>query len=194
MRKVTPDELLDLAAYESARPRLRDAVIAHKRRRRVLLGPEMSLLFEDHDTVLHQIHEMLRAERIQDPDAVRAEVDTYNDLIAPRAALLATLMIEVEHPAVREARRRELLGLDDALHLELGGARIPAAFDAEGRFDDRIAVVRFVTFALPPDGRARLLDLASPARLVCTHPRYGYTADLAEETRHALAEDLAPDA
>lgn len=190
MRKVTPDELLDLAAYEAARPAMRAEIIAHKKRRRVLLGPEMSLVFEDHATVRHQVQEMLRAERITDPAAVQAEVDTYNDLIAPDGALLATLMIEVEDPAVRDMRRADLDGIDDALALELGDLRVPAVFDPTGRGQGRTAVVRYVSFALPADGRARLLDLAQPARLASSHPRYGYSVTLSEETRRALAADL----
>ena len=44
------------------------------------------------------------------------------------------------------------------------------------------------------DGRARMLDLTAPARVVCTHPRYGYAAELTPETRASLAVDLAPEA
>lgn len=190
MRKVSSDDLLDLASYEAARPALRAELIAHKKRRRVLLGPEMSLVFEDHHTVKHQVHEMLRAEKINDPLAVQAEVDTYNDLIAPDGSLLATLMIEVEDPAVRDMRRSDLAGIDDALFIELGDARAPGVFDPLGRGDGRTAVVRYVSFALPADGASRLLNLSQPARLVCAHPRYGYSAVLSEETRRSLAKDL----
>lgn len=194
MQPLTPEDLLDLATYESRRDALRAEVIAHKRRRRVLLGPEMSLVFEDRATVRHQVHEMLRAERIVSPEAVRAELEAYNDLLPPPGALRATLMIEVENPTVRESRRRELLGLDEALALELGGVRVQASFDEAGRYPDRVAVVRYVTFQLPGDGRARLLDLAAPAVLACTHPRYGYAAALSADTRASLAQDLLPDA
>lgn len=192
MRKVKPEDLMDLAAYEAARPELRARIIAHKRRRRVLLGPDISMLFEDTQTVRHQVQEMLRAERITAPEAVRFEVDTYNDLIAPDGALLATLMIEVENPAVRETRRRDLHGIDDAIALQIGDARFPATFDAAGRYEDRVAVVRYATFALPPNGRDLLLDRSKPATIVCTHPRYGYRAELSDDTRRALAEDLTP--
>jgi hypothetical protein len=190
MRKLTPEDLLDLASYDAARAGLRERIIAHKKRRRVLLGPEISMVFEDRDTVRHQVQEMLRAERITDPAAVRFEVETYNDLIPPDGALLATLMIEVEDAAVRETRRRDLHGIDEAIALEIGGERFPATLDAAGRYEDRVAVVRYATFALPPNGRALLLDLATPARIVCSHPRYGYSAALSDDTRRALAEDL----
>lgn len=191
MRKVTPEELLDLAAYEANREALRARIIAHKKQRRVLLGPEMSLLFEDHETVKHQVHEMLRAERITDPSAVRAEVETYNDLVAPAGSLLATLMIECADAQVREMRRRDLDGLDDHLHLSLGDVQVRGVFDPAGRSEGRTAVVRYVSFALPPEGRARLLDRSVAVRLGCTHPRYGYSVELGEEIRQSLARDLS---
>ncbi len=193
MRRVTADELLSLGAYEQVRDRFRQRIIAHKRDRRLLLGPEMSLVFEDHDTVLMQVQEMLRSERISAPKAVREELEVYNDLVPPDGALLATLMIEVEDPEVRERRRREYVGLDDCVRLEIGACSVRGEFDAMGRFEDRVAAVRYVTFRLPPDGRALLLDAAQPARVVVDHPRYRAEVALGDATRRSLAEDLAPE-
>ncbi|MBI5512657.1 MAG: DUF3501 family protein [Deltaproteobacteria bacterium] len=192
MRTVTADELLPLGAYEAVRDRFRARIIAHKRARRVLLGAEMSFLFEDHDTVLSQVQEMLRAERISSAAGVRDELEAYNDLVPEDGCLKGTLMIEVEDPETRERRRRELVGLDDALWLELGGHRCPGEFDALGRFEDRTAAVRYVQFRLPPAGRALLLDGAAEAALVVRHPRYEARAALNPEARRSLAEDLDP--
>src|SRR3954471_19964675 len=111
MRKVTRDEILPFNAYESIRDTFRGRMIQHKKTRRVILGPEMSLLFEDHDTVLLQVQEMLRAERISDPTAVRFELETYNELVPADGALLATLMIELNDRDERERRRHEYFGL-----------------------------------------------------------------------------------
>lgn len=192
MRKVRLDDLIGLKEYEQIRPRFRERIIAHKRARRVHLGPEMTLVFEDHDTVLSQVQEMLRAERITLPSAVAEELAVYNDLVPEDGGLSATLMIEVVDPEERERRRRELVGLDEALSLELGDVTIRASFDALGRFDDRVAAVRFVSFALPPDGRERLLDPATAVSLRVHHPRYEATATLSDEARRSLAVDLDP--
>ena len=193
MRKVTVDEILALGAYEQVRDRFRQRIIAHKRDRRVFLGPEMSLVFEDHDTVLMQVQEMLRAERISAPKAVREEVDVYNDLVPDDGALLGTLMLEIEDAAVREQRRRDYLGLDASVRFELGPHAVTATMDAAGLFEDRIAAVRYVSFALPPDARALLLDLAQPARVVVDHPRYQAAVTLSEAARRSLADDLDPE-
>jgi hypothetical protein len=193
MRKVTLDELLPLGAYEQVRDTFRKRVIAHKRTRRVFLGPDITLLFEDHDTVLLQVQEILRAERISAPRAVRDELAAYNELIPPDGALRATLMLEVVDPAAREQARRDLYGLDEHLRLVLGEVAVRGDFDAYGRFEDRIAVVRYVTFPMPPDGPSLLLDPACEVRLVVDHPRYQATAVLSEATRRSLANDLDPE-
>ncbi len=192
MRKVVPGELLGLGEYEAIRPRFRERIIAHKRARRVALGPEMTLLFEDHDTVLSQVQEMLRAERISMPSAIDDEIAAYNDLVPPDGGLLATLMIEIEDPEVRERRRREYVGLDESVTLELGSDVARGSFDAAGRWPDRVAAVRYVTFALGPDARAKLLDETVPARVVVKHPIYEAVAELGPATRRSLAVDLDP--
>jgi len=70
---------------------------------------------------------------------------------------------------------------------------VPAEFDAYGRFEDRIAVVRYLTFAMPADGRSLLLDFSREAKLVVDHPKYQATAALSEVTRRSLADDLDPE-
>ena len=101
MKKVERAELLGFAEYEPLREHFRQRVIASKRVRRVELGRHMSLVFENHDTVLLQIQEMLRTERISDERAIAHEIDTYNELIPPPGGLCATMFIEYDDPAQR---------------------------------------------------------------------------------------------
>jgi hypothetical protein len=192
MRKVKADEILALGAYEQIRDRFRNRIIAHKRERRVLLGPEMSLLFEDHDTVLSQVQEMLRAERISDPKAVQFEIDTYNELVPRDGCLLATLMIEEPDRDIREQKRRTYVGLENAIALDLGAVAIPGKFAPEGLQGDHIAVVQYLTFEMGPEASALLLDHGKPATIVCTHPKYPYRATLDDALRRSIANDLDP--
>jgi hypothetical protein len=192
MRKVTQDEILGLGAYEQIRDRFRSRLIEHKKNRRVLLGPEMSLVFEDHDTVLLQIQEMLRAERISDPASVKFEIDTYNELVPPDGALLATLMIEIADATEREHKRREYVGLDHAIALEIGDRRFIAQFAPEGIYPDRVAAVQYLRFDMEPEGRALLLDASRPARIVCSHPKYLHQVEIPMRMRESLSRDLDP--
>jgi len=81
MKPVDRSEVLGLGEYEQIRERFRRRVIEDKRARRVPLGGHMTVLFENHDTVLFQIQEMLRTERISAAQAVRHEIETYNQLV-----------------------------------------------------------------------------------------------------------------
>ncbi len=190
MQKISTDEVIPLSQYERERDAFRRRVIAHKKSRRVLLGPEMSLLFEDRLTVLCQILEMVRAERIVRPEAIAEEVSVYNDLIPPDGAVLATLMIEVAAPARRAVLQQDLLGLENHLRFELGDRVVHGTFDPKGLFEDQISVVQFVTFAVGIEAGLVLRDLSVPARLVCSHPRYGYAVELDALCRQQLATDL----
>ena len=86
MRKITLDDVKNLHEYELIRDDWRKDVIAVKARRRVLLGDIMSLLFENRLTVLNQVQEMCRAERLAKPEAVQQEIDVYNDARPRRRA------------------------------------------------------------------------------------------------------------
>jgi hypothetical protein len=192
MRKVTYEEILSLGAYEEIRERFRTRILAHKRARRVFLGNEITMLFEDHDTVLSQIQEMLRAERISTAKAVREEIEAYNQLVPGKGELLATLMIETQEAALREQRRRDLVGMDHSVRFEVGDEVLSGNFDAEGSYGDRVAVVRYVTFKASTHTMKVLLDASVVAQIVIEHPEYKASAVLSMETRRSLADTLDP--
>src|SRR5512147_2605136 len=139
MRKIDLSDVKNLHEYELIRGDWRKSVIAEKERRRVLLGPSMSLVFENRLTVLHQIQEMCRAERIVKPEAVQQEIDVYNELLPDAGELAATLLVEIDDAErVREELDR-LIGLTDGTHLwiEIGGRRVFARFLGGQSREDR---------------------------------------------------------
>ena len=75
MKLVTPQELLSAADYEEQRIEIRRRIIALKKRRRITVGDSITLVFENRETVLFQIQEMLRTERIFAPDKIQEECD-----------------------------------------------------------------------------------------------------------------------
>src|SRR6187549_718216 len=99
MRKVVIDDILGSASYEIVRQDFRRRIIELKKKRRVSIGNKVSLLFENRDTVIFQIQEMLRVERISDLDKIREEIAIYNQLIPDSRELSATLFIEIEDQA-----------------------------------------------------------------------------------------------
>jgi len=193
MEPIRTDEILGRDAYERARPGLRRRIAVLKERRRVPVGAHATLHFETRDTMLYQVHEMLRAEGSWErPGAVEDELAAYNPLVPSGRELSATLMLEYEVPEERAVRLRELLGLEEHLWLHVGdGGPVRGVFDRAQVSPTRISSVQYVKFPLSEE-QARLLRAEGTVlRLVVDHPAYLARAVLGEETRRELARDLA---
>jgi hypothetical protein len=196
MEKVRRSDVLDLVAYEKVRDAMRARVIDRKRNRRVSVGENITVLFENRDTVLFQIQEMVRTERIVHDDKVQDEVDAYNALIPEAGELSATLFIEIpelSRMTQDEVRRtvNRFQGLDkDGVWLVIGEHRVPARFEGGHSKEEKMAAVHYLRFALPEAARAALQDPAQAARLVIDHPNYHAEAALTPAVRDELIADL----
>src|ERR1700736_1779658 len=103
MKPIQRSEILGIAEYEPIRERFRARVIEAKKRRRVVLGPKATAVFENRDTMMLQIQEMLRTERITREGAIQHEIETYNQLVPKAAELSCTVMIEIPEKEERDA-------------------------------------------------------------------------------------------
>jgi hypothetical protein len=199
MKPIQPGEILGLAEYEQIRERFRTRVIAAKKARRVQLGPKVSIVFENRDTVLLQIQEMLRTERITRAAAVQHEIDTYNELVPGDNELSGTLMIEIPDKAEREAFLVKAAGLEKHVWVATGTLRVPArSVERQGAEAGRTTAVHYLKFSLPPPLSNALRGGASGEQtlthidIVVDHPAYSVTAVLPAEALMALGEDLGP--
>jgi hypothetical protein len=195
MKKVERNELLGLAEYEQIRQRFMARVIAEKRDRRVIAGDEVSLVFENHDTVLFQVQEMLRTERITKEPSILHELDTYNDLIPAENELSATMFVEIPDAAVRDPRLVELAGLESRIALEVLGTLVRARNETRGVLPDRTTAVHYVKFPMDADLARRLVsrskeDPTGALALVLDHPKLTLRHELPAATVRAVAEDL----
>src|SRR5579884_1307226 len=170
---------------------MRARVRAERAVRRVAVGERVSLHFENRDTVLFQIEEMLRVENIRDPEKIAEEVRVYNDLIAEDGELRATFFVEITDRARIREDLDSLVGLEtEGLSLVVDGQHIPAEFEPGHAREDRISAVHFVRFALTAEQRRALAEGAAPVEVVIEHPGYSARATVSAETRAALAADL----
>nr|NIP73706.1 DUF3501 family protein [Gammaproteobacteria bacterium]NIR98665.1 DUF3501 family protein [Gammaproteobacteria bacterium]NIT64379.1 DUF3501 family protein [Gammaproteobacteria bacterium]NIV21314.1 DUF3501 family protein [Gammaproteobacteria bacterium]NIY32959.1 DUF3501 family protein [Gammaproteobacteria bacterium] len=184
MQHVKLEEIVDIAQYERLRPEFRGKAMAEKDRRRVGVGPVFTFLFENHLTVLYQVQEMMRAERIVDEEAIAHEVRTYNELIPPGGGLGATLLIEYTDPAERAVGLVNLLGIEHHLRLELEGLPpVPGVFDTRQMSADKVSSVQYVSFPLTAAHREAWAALGANGgiRLVVDHPHYGHDTVLAPD-------------
>lgn len=189
-RPISRKDLLSLADYERERAERVARVIALKERRRVEVGPWVSLVFENRQTVLHQIHEMLRIERITDPAAIDHEIETFEDLLPRDGELSATMFIEISDAAQRSAALSRLGGIEKTLTLKVGEARMPA-YDKrpiDPRFErpGQATAVYYLGFRIP----AAAASLEGDAWLEFSHPGYRHAAAVPPEQRRELARDL----
>ncbi len=193
MKKVDLSEIKDIAQYEKVREQSRRHIIELKKRRRVSVGPEISFVFENHDTVLHQIQEMMRAERIVDEAAIQHEIDTYNQLLPEPGELAATMLIELQDPArIREEITRfHGVNTGEATYLQIGDERLPGVFAAGQSDDRRISAVQYVRFRFTDKQREDFIRGEKEVRLVINHPNYSYSSPIEGEVRRELARDLA---
>jgi len=182
MKHVARAELCDWITWSERRPEILPGVLATKAARRVHLGSELTLLFENADTVRYQIQEMMRVERIVREADIQHELETYNELLGGAGELGATLLIEIDDPRRREELLPRWLGLPRRIYLGLaGGKRAYAQVDERQIGETRVSAVQYLRF--DTQGEA-------PQALGTDFPELALEVALTAEQRAALAQDL----
>lgn len=193
MQKILRADVKDLVQYEKVRDEMRRRLIALKRARRVAVGDRLTFLFENRDTVLFQIQEMIRTERMVDEARICEEIEINNELIPGERELSATMFIEVDEPGrIREVLDR-LQGIDRGEHVYFQTGerfRVTGAFESGRSKEDKISAVHYVRFPFSEAARDAFLDVRVPVELVVDHPRYKERTTIEGETRQRLIEDL----
>ncbi|MCS6799790.1 MAG: DUF3501 family protein [Myxococcota bacterium] len=191
MRPIERSEILPLEEWERVRAEVRARMIERKKRRRVAIGPLLTVVFENRETVLLQIQEMLRTERIRDERAIAHEIATYGELVPASGELSATLFVEVEDREERGRWLTRLAGLGEHVWLRVGADRVRARFLVQpGEERTRLPAVNFFKLPVGPDTEGRLRDPAVRVALEVDHPAYEASAELPMAVRMELAGDL----
>lgn len=197
---LTLADIEDLRAYERHRDEFRAHVVGLKRLRRVAVGPIVTLVFENRDTVRFQIQEMARIEKMSSDAQIEGELAVYNPLIPEPGELSATLFVELTDEASLREWLPKLVGIERAVRLELGGGNelgpevVPAvpeeAHAGHLTRDDVTSSVHYVRFLL---GGAQVPAFeGGPVALAVDHPAYRERVTLPDEVRAELAADLRP--
>jgi Protein of unknown function (DUF3501) len=196
MKKILLSDLKNIAEYEKVRERMRAEVIELKKRRRVHAGENLTFLFENRETVIFQVQEMMRTERIVEDDKIQAELDAYRVLLPGQGELSATLFIEIldlfklSQAEVRATVNR-FQGLDrDGVELRVGAHRVKARFEGGHSKEEKMAAVHYLRFPVSGEARAAFADPEADVRLVVDHPNYQAQAPLPPAVRRELLADL----
>jgi hypothetical protein len=193
MTELSPKDLYSLEEYAHIRAEFRARVMDHKKSRRLAIGPNAALYFEDELTMQYQIQEMLRIERIFEPDGIKDELDVYNPLIPDGTNWKATFMMEYHDPEERKQALAKLIGIEDTIWIQVTGHDKVSPItneDLERSTEDKTSAVHFMRFELSGE----MIDhLKAGAELSAgiDHPEYRYTVDRVDsQIKAALIKDL----
>ncbi|HEX5124854.1 MAG TPA: DUF3501 family protein [Rhodanobacteraceae bacterium] len=192
MDKLTHTDLWKLEEYARERNAFRTKVIAHKKTRTVHLGAHLTLIFEDRTTVQYQVQEMLRIERIFEPDAIDEELGAYNPLIPDGANLKATMLIEYDDVEMRKRELEKLRGIEDVIELAVGThapVNAIADEDLDRSNETKTSAVHFLRFELTASIVTALRN-GEPLAFSVAHPHYAARVTVDPAVRAALLADL----
>jgi Protein of unknown function (DUF3501) len=194
MNKLSVEDLMGLERYARERPAFRTRVLEHKRDRQLAVGPHVTWLFEDRLTMQYQVQEMLRAERIFEPEGIAEELESYNPMIPDGTNWKVTLLIEYPNEAERRERLTQLKGIEDRCWVQVTGQQRVFAIadeDLERENEEKTSAVHFLRFELTPAMIAALREGAELA-VGIDHPQYNQAIQpVRAAVRTSLLADLS---
>jgi len=194
MQKLTREDLMSLEQYAEKRASFRDKVLDHKKNRRMGLGTNAALYFEDRLTMQYQVQEMLRIEKIFEADGINEELEAYNPLIPDGSNWKATFMIEFPEVEERQEMLARLVGIENKVFVQVADfARVYAVADEDlERADEtKTSAVHFMRFEFPAE-QVAALKAGAPLLAGIDHDNYRVDVDpVADNIRASLVADLA---
>jgi hypothetical protein len=193
MKKFKREDLYSLEQYAELRNQFRQDVMKHKQNRRLALGPNAMLYFEDRMTMQYQIQEMLRIERIFEAAGIEEELAAYNPLIPDGSNWKATFMIEFPDAAERQTMLQQLVGIEDHVWMQVADLDVVRPIsdeDLERSNEDKTSAVHFMRFELAAEHIAALKSGAALAAGIDHQNFKVEVRPVAENIRQSLVEDL----
>lgn len=192
MKPLLPGEMIPAAEYERQREAFRRRIIALKQRRRLSVGPLITLVFENRETLQFQIQEMVRVEQIVDPAKVQGELDVYNALLPGSGELSATLLIEITDEARMKEWLDAFMGLDHGQKVAIvaGDERVFGEFEGGHSHETKISAVHFVRFRPTASMKAAFADLRQPVSMTVQHGDYRAESPVPGSMREEWLKDL----
>lgn len=192
MKALTAEDLISIEEYDRRRESFRASIITLKQRRRIALGPLITLVFENRETLRFQIQEMIRAERIVDPVKIQDELEVYNALLPDPDELSATLLIEITDEADVKERLDQFMGLDrgDKVAISASGEMVFGEFEGGRSHETKISAVHFVRFRPTASMKQAFADLTQPVTIQVDHGGYRHEVSVPGTMREEWLADL----
>lgn len=191
MKKIEFSDVKNIHEYEKVRKEFRDHIIKIKKNRRIQIGDNITLVFENRETVLFQIQEMIRLEKIADRKLIQQEIDVYNELIPCKNQLCATMLIEIQEREYIKPILDSLIGLSDkCVLLEFDNEKIEPIFDQGQLTDGRVSAVQYLTFSFKQDQVKKFVESGSISKIKILHKNYKAEKTFDPEMKTVLINDL----
>jgi len=190
---ITRQDLVPLATYRKGRDEYVSKMIQYKKARRVKLGSDISLLFENRNTVLFQIQELAHNEDLEDPKELEEYIEIYSGMLPLDDELSATLFIEADEQDRLTKILTDLKGIEHHLALHVGGEIIKGVFEEEHDDRDVTTSVHYLKFPLTGTAKAYLANGSTEheeVRVVLSHPKLSLDAKLPPGVVASLAKDV----
>jgi hypothetical protein len=192
MKQLIQTDLLSIADYERQREPFRSQIIALKQRRRISVGPLVTLIFENRETLRFQTQEMIRVEHILEPRKIQDELDVYNALMPEAGELSATLLIEITEQERMKEWLDVFMGLDhgETVAIRAGSEQVFGEFEGGHSHETKISAVHFVRFRPTNSMTAAFADLRQPVMLTVHHHEYHAEVPVPGSMREEWLSDL----
>jgi hypothetical protein len=193
MQKLKREDLFSLEQYSDARVEFRNEVLRHKQNRRLELGTNAALYFEDRLTMQYQVQEMLRIERIFEAAGINEELEAYNPLIPDGSNWKATFMLEFPEADDRREMLKQLVGIEDCVYMRVGDLDRSMAIadeDMDRADASKTSAVHFLRFELNAEQVAALKNGAELAAGIDHAAYQTEISPVAENIRESLLADV----
>ena len=192
MKPIVITDLMNIIEYEKVRNDYRSELMDYKKKRRISLGPNITITFENRKTMKFQIQEMMRAERMVHDNQIQEEIDVYNSLLPLVNGLSATLFIEVTDETQIRPVLSQFIGLTEgeAVYFEIEDEKVYAEFEIGREESNKISSVHYIQFNFNATAKAAFLDNPQSVKLIINYKNYTYSETINEEMHKSWSEDL----
>ena len=194
MKKLTREDLYSLEDYAAMRDEYRKKIMAHKENRRLELGENLLLSFEDREIMQYQVQEMLKAEKIFEAEGIEEELAAYNPLIPDGTNWKATMLIQYPDVEERQKQLAKLIGIENKIWMQIEGFdKIYAIADEDLERDtaEKTSAVHFMRYELDSDMIEAVKNGAAISAGVDHENYQASLSPIPENIRDSLASDLA---
>ena len=192
MKPIVISDLMNIIEYEKVRNDYRSELMDYKKMRRISLGPNITITFENRKTMKFQIQEMMRAERMVHDNQIQEEIDVYNSLLPLVNGLSATLFIEVTDEAQIRPVLSQFIGLTEgkAVYFEIEDQKVYAEFETGREESNKISSVHYIQFNFNATAKAAFLENPESVKLIINYKNYNYSVTINEGMHKSWSEDL----